>query len=178
MLAHLKGKRRNFSDEGEEEDTEEGVDDGDTAPALATASRPHAMLHDDHTGVPADTSAMYADHEDTQMTCDVLVSLGNAAAHASPSGAATVDSTSDSSFTREKTNRGPRRAGGGGGLSSCPKSHQLPVSRLCRSLHVKFLLNLRSASILYYDILRALRPFQSTVGPRRFGGHHAWNASH
>ena len=100
-------------------------------PSNSSSSRPHAVSHDD---VPASTTAMYADHEATQMTCDVLCSLsagtGAGAVSAMAPSSATVGSSDNESNTMYTYNNSSNsimgKAKKSSSLSSVSKSHQLP----------------------------------------------------
>jgi hypothetical protein len=98
MLAHLKAKKR-----------ERNQDVVASAPAAAATAA--AEADDDIT--PQE------EEEATQMTCDVLCSLG--ASYASP-GANGMDDYSPESSINGSFSEGKRKGG-----KSCPKQHQLPM---------------------------------------------------
>jgi hypothetical protein len=97
MLAHLKAKNRERNQDG-------------VASAPAAAATAAAEADDDIT--PQE------EEEATQMTCDVLCSLGASYA----SGANGMDDYSPESSINGSFSEGKRKGG-----KSCPKQHQLPM---------------------------------------------------
>jgi hypothetical protein len=98
MLAHLKAKKR--------ERNQDGV-------ASTSAAATTAAAEADEEITPQE------EEEATQMTCDVLCSLG--ASYASP-GANGMDDYSPESSINGSISEGKRKGG-----KSCPKQHQLPM---------------------------------------------------
>jgi hypothetical protein len=112
MLAHLKAKHR-----GELHTMGQG-EDGDNSPPPPVASvEAPGSVEPEYGGIP---ESMDDEQNATQVTCDVLCSLGAAAAGGVPTFFDTCDDSPEPSI-----NGGDCKRKSGG--KTCPKQHQLPM---------------------------------------------------